>query len=357
MLKRQLNEANQAKEKAEEEMEKHIIRVDKQKYATNILDEHIKTKSIIEKQLMRRRSGIGYNETPPPLQSVFAPSGKELSFIDVNGLIKSAGETSKSNESSKAEKVYSDAPIIEDWVSDSEDEQSESDTSDKQEEIPKTENSSEKQVRFTRPVLGHAISRKIAEYKEVPREQFRKIENRPRGNQRNFNGLVSNKLGSNFELRNKACYNCGSFEHLKYNCVNYQKPIWNQYNRVNHQNGFQRNTHPHPNVYMIPRAVLMRTGETRTIYAARPKRPFQQHKTTAVNKTRVNHAAKAVVHSAAKPKFVTDTVVGNHFYAVKASACWIWKPKGTDFNQVSRNNSASQDLKKFDYVDAQGRSK
>ena len=108
---------------------------------------------------------------------------------------------------------------------------------------------------------------------------------------------------------------------------------------------------------MVPRAVLVRFGETRSIFAARPNRPFQHNKTTAVAKPRVDSAAKAIVHSTAKPKFVTNTIVRNHFYAVKASACWVWKPKGTDFNQVSRNNSASQDLKKFDYVDAQGRSK
>ena len=45
---------------------------------------------------MRKRSGIVYNVAPPSLQSAYAPSGKELSFIDVNGLIKYAGETSKS---------------------------------------------------------------------------------------------------------------------------------------------------------------------------------------------------------------------------------------------------------------------
>ena len=64
----------------------------------------------------------------------------------------------------------------------------------------------------------------MAEYSEVPREQMRRFDNRPRGNQRNVNGLVSNKLGSDFQLRNKACYSCGSFEHLQYNCVNYHKP-------------------------------------------------------------------------------------------------------------------------------------
>jgi hypothetical protein len=245
-------------------------------------------------------------------------------------------------------------------VSDTEDEQSESTQNTEKEEIPKVDNfkvKEIKQVKFVKPVLGHAISRKMADYNEVPREQMRRFDNRPRGNQRNFNNLVSNKLGNDFQLRKKACYACGSFEHLQVNCVNYQRPVWNQYNRVNHKNGFSRNTHPHPNVNMVPRAVLLRSGETRSIYTARPKRPFQQNKPTTVTKPRVDSVAKATANSTARPKFVSNTVVGNQFYAVKASACWVWKPKGNDFNQVSRNSSASQDLKKYDYVDAQGRSK
>ncbi|GJZ89456.1 ribonuclease H-like domain-containing protein, partial [Tanacetum coccineum] len=40
-----------------------------------------------------------------------------------------------------------------------------------------------------------------------------------------------------------------------------------------------------------------------------------------------------------------------------ASACWVWKPKTKVLDHVSKHNSASITLKKFDYVDAQGRSK
>ena len=70
----------------------------------------------------------------------------------------------------------------------------------------------------------------------------------------------------------------------------------------------------------------------------------------------MNSAAKAN-YSTVVPKKLTNTVVGNHFYAVKALACWSWKPKSNALTQVSNNNSASMDLTKYDYVDAQGRSK
>nr|GEY41088.1 putative ribonuclease H-like domain-containing protein [Tanacetum cinerariifolium] len=46
-----------------------------------------------------------------------------------------------------------------------------------------------------------------------------------------------------------------------------------------------------------------------------------------------------------------------HVNAAKASACWVWRPKHKVLDHVSRNNGASITLKKFDYVDAQGRSK
>nr|GEZ27003.1 putative ribonuclease H-like domain-containing protein [Tanacetum cinerariifolium] len=37
-----------------------------------------------------------------------------------------------------------------------------------------------------------------------------------RGNQRNWNNLKSQQLGKNFLMKNKACFNCGDFDHLSY---------------------------------------------------------------------------------------------------------------------------------------------
>nr|GEY14656.1 hypothetical protein [Tanacetum cinerariifolium] len=39
-----------------------------------------------------------------------------------------------------------------------------------------------------------------------------------RGNQRNWNNLKSRQLGKNFLIKNKACYKCGHFDHLAYDC-------------------------------------------------------------------------------------------------------------------------------------------
>nr|GEW98786.1 ribonuclease H-like domain-containing protein [Tanacetum cinerariifolium]GEX19713.1 ribonuclease H-like domain-containing protein [Tanacetum cinerariifolium] len=65
--------------------------------------------------------------------------------------------------------------------------------------------------------------------------------------------------------------------------------------------------------------------------------------------------------SETKPKDVRKNsdapiIKGNVVNVVKASSCWVWKPKTKVIDHVSKHNSASITLKKFDYVDAQGRS-
>ncbi|GJR64678.1 putative ribonuclease H-like domain-containing protein [Tanacetum coccineum] len=71
----------------------------------------------------------------------------------------------------------------------------------------------------------------------------------------------------------------------------------------------------------------------------------------------VNIARPKAVVNAARPKIVLNAVKGNQVNAVKALACWFWKPKTKVLDHVSKHNSASITLNKFDYVDAQGRSK
>ncbi|GJU86150.1 ribonuclease H-like domain-containing protein [Tanacetum coccineum] len=120
---------------------------------------------------------------------------------------------------------------------------------------------------------------------------------KPRGNQRNWNNQKSQQLGSDFVMYNKACFVCGSFDHLKKDCSKRMvKPVWNNARRENHQNS-TRMTHPNSKRNMIPQAVLMRS-RLKTINTARSR--------AAVN--------------AAKPKAVHNAVKRNRFHDVKASA-------------------------------------
>ncbi|GJX87712.1 ribonuclease H-like domain-containing protein [Tanacetum coccineum] len=143
-----------------------------------------------------------------------------------------AVKTSKVNTSESKPKSVGE-PLIEDWISDSEDE------NETEESVKEVENN--KQAKYPR-----------------------KNSQSPRGNQRNWNNLMTQKLGSNFKFKNKACCVCGNFNHLIKDCdfrekKMVEKPIWNNASRVNHQNS-QRLTHPHPKRNFVLRAVIMKSG-------------------------------------------------------------------------------------------------
>ncbi|GKE49571.1 hypothetical protein Tco_1480829, partial [Tanacetum coccineum] len=80
------------------------------------------------------------------------------------------------------------------------------------------------------------------------------------------------------------------------------------------------------------------------------KRPFNK-KTANYNRyfnKRVN-TIKSIRVNTARPKAEVNTV--------KASASWGWKPKHKELDHVSKSNSASKTLTRYDYVDALGRFK
>ncbi|GJV49156.1 hypothetical protein Tco_1439368 [Tanacetum coccineum] len=72
-----------------------------------------------------------------------------------------------------------------------------------------------------------------------------------------------------------------------------------------------------------------------------------------VNDKNVNAAKPSVVVNTARPKAVLSAVKGNKENVVKASACWVWRPKHKVLDHVSRNNDASMSFKRFDYGNPQ----
>ncbi|GJY84589.1 hypothetical protein Tco_0497965 [Tanacetum coccineum] len=203
-------------------------------------------------------------------------------------------------EEPKKARDNTDAPIIEDWVSDDEEEVESIPKEEKKTDVPTA--TEKESVKTVKPV------RKPVRYAEMYRSQ------KPRGNQRNWNNQKSQQLGSDFVMNNKACYVCGSFDHLQYTCkhkrhVNDQKQVksvWNNSKRVIHHYS-TRMTHSNPRRNMIPQAVLMRSG------------------------------IKAV--NTAKPKNAHNAVNRNSFNTVKASACWVWRPKQKEIlDNVSKHN-------------------
>ncbi|GJV80951.1 putative ribonuclease H-like domain-containing protein [Tanacetum coccineum] len=105
----------------------------------------------------------------------------------------------------------------------------------------------------------------------------------------------------------------------------------NNYTRVNY-NYSAKKAHPSAHRNMVPRAVLMKTG-LRSLNTARP----------------VNTAHPKTTDYSARPMSHFSKLAQSTVNAIKASACWVWRP--------TKLNSASITLKRHNYVDARGISK
>ncbi|GKA76119.1 putative ribonuclease H-like domain-containing protein [Tanacetum coccineum] len=131
--------------------------------------------------------------------------------------------------------------------------------------------------------------------------------------------------------------------------VEYPRKIWNNAQRVNHQNKF---TLPHPKRNFSPTAVVTKSGQVpvNTAKQSSPKATTSISTARPVNNARVNNVTTT------GPKAVVSAAVRNGENAVKSSACWIWRPTGNVIDHTSKD-SGSYMLKRFDYVDLQGRLK
>ncbi|GKC90282.1 hypothetical protein Tco_1150931 [Tanacetum coccineum] len=252
---------------------------------------------IIESQIVDNcKKGLGYNAVPPPLTGNFMPPKPDLSFTGLEEftnepvVIKPVVENSEAKASEakpKAVRKNNGAPIIKDWVSDSEE-----------------ENVSQTKIE-----------------KKTAKPSFVKID------------FVKAKQTNKTDRKTAKQVDC-----------NYQrvvKPVWNNAKRVNHQN-FAKKTYPYPKKNMVLRTLLMKSGlvsinttrqniskTTVTVNTARQVNTV--HSKTTVNAGRpmvnigkdknVNAARPKVVVNAARPKAVVNAVKGNNVNAVKASAC------------------------------------
>ncbi|GJX80722.1 putative ribonuclease H-like domain-containing protein [Tanacetum coccineum] len=247
----------------------------------------------------------------------------------------------------KAVRKYNDALIIEEWVSDDEEEEVSKPKAVKKTVVsqPKVEKKTVRPSFDNKEFVKSKPQRKTARKTVKQVEQYRQNTYIPRGNQRNWNKMMSQKLGSNFEMFNKACYVRGSFDHLQVNCNYHQnnkryqkqfqnqrmvKPVWNNAQRVNHQN-FAKKSHLSAKKNIVPRAVLMKSGLV-SINTARQniskaavlvntaRQVNAAHSKTTVNAARpmgknVNTARPKEVVNAARPKAVVNAVKGNNFHA------------------------------------------
>nr|GEU32230.1 putative ribonuclease H-like domain-containing protein [Tanacetum cinerariifolium] len=204
-----------------------------------------------------QRTGLGftsYNVVAPSPTGLFAPSTIDLSNSGLEEFqhpeFKGYGPKDSKNicvDISNDIKKAPDAPIIKDWVSDS-------DADESEEMVLKSDN---------------------IQHKPEQANQPRKVSQNPKNNIINWNEISTQKLGVGFQFTKKVCFACGSFSHLIKDCYFHDKkmvqkpvlknvekgtvqrevrPVWNNAMRTNHQNfsNSRRN--------FAPTAVLTKSG-------------------------------------------------------------------------------------------------
>ncbi|GJV51650.1 hypothetical protein Tco_1447391 [Tanacetum coccineum] len=210
----------------------------------------------------RFKTGEGFHAVPPPYTGNYMPLRPDLSFVGLDDSVYktkvSETETSISKTSKdiveKPKTVRPSAPIIEDWDTDSDNDSV---------FRPKTDQTKPKftKINFVKSDENVKSVNKENTHKQV--EYPRKSQS-PRGNRRNWNGMMTQKLGNGFEFIKKACFVCGSFNHLIKDCDFHDNKM-----RVNHQSKL---THPHPKRNFIPTAIATKSGQV-SVNAAKQSSP------------------------------------------------------------------------------------
>ncbi|GJY62910.1 putative ribonuclease H-like domain-containing protein [Tanacetum coccineum] len=288
-------------EKVKQEKEGIEFKIEKFDKASKDLDK------LLESQITdKSKKGLGYSAVPPPHPLIYnRPKKLDLSYSGLDEF-KEPEFKGYGPENSKQE-----SNIVCDKKSD--DSKENSDNSLVKEQVSKDTSS------FVESSLN------------VDKETVFPVDKK--GESKDWNGKKSNQLGSDLVMYNKACFICGSFNHVQAQCKNHQRErmvYGNNYNRVNY-NYTTKRTHPNAQRNMVPRAVLMKTGlktfktartvntalSKSTVFSAKSilrfsktaqsteRRPFQSK--TALSNKRFTHkvnTAKAQEVNTARPNTI-----------------------------------------------------
>ncbi|GJZ40577.1 hypothetical protein Tco_0587463 [Tanacetum coccineum] len=362
-----INALKKQVERLKKEKEDNQFKIDNFENASKSLDQ------LIANQISdNNKKGLGYNVVPPPLTGLFAPPSIDLSNSGLEKFKQPEFEgygvkvnKGASENVSKEVKKTSDAPIIEDWVSDCDEDET-------------------------------VVLESLNVQKPKQADQPRKVSQNPRNNSTSWNTPMPKKLGVGFQFTPKACFVCGSFNHLIKDCDFHDKrmvqkpvlnnvkkgtgqrevrPVWTNAMRVNHQkiSNSRRN--------FAPTAVLTKSGlvpfstarqsfsrttapvsAARSFKTAAPKpsvnvgkqktnafqkshsplrRPFYQQ--TAFKNRNLNNkvnTVKANSVNTVKGKRMTSAVGKQGINAVKPTTYWAWRPKIKMINHVYKNTGS-----------------
>ncbi|GJV91848.1 putative ribonuclease H-like domain-containing protein [Tanacetum coccineum] len=207
-------------------------------------------------------------------------------------------------------KVWSDAPIIEEYESDSDDEYV----------IQPSKEQEKPSFAFVNTV----------KHVKTPRETVKEQNTyspSPKADKRDWNGLMSKRLGLGYGFTKKACFVCGSFSHLIRDCDFHEKrmakqvelnknkgkgtgqgenrPMWNNVQRLNLQNKF------------VPKLVLTKTG----IFLVNTARQNLYSQATTTSTARKVNTARPIdnPHKTLKNKRIVNSGCSRHMNGNKAN--------------------------------------
>ncbi|GJV34207.1 putative ribonuclease H-like domain-containing protein [Tanacetum coccineum] len=240
----------------------------------------------------RFKSGEGFHAVPPPYTGNYMPSRPDLSFAGLDDSVYKTKVSETETSISKTSKnivenpktVRPSAPIIEEW-----------DTDNDNDSVfrPKSDQTKPNFTKINFVKSGENVKSINKENTHRQVEYPRKSQS-PKDNRRNWNGMMTQKLGNGFESIKKACFVYGS-DHLIKDCDFYENKM-----RVNHQNKL---AHPHPKRNFVPTAVATKSGQV-PVNAAKQSSP---RTTTSIS------TARPVNTAAPKPK-VNDALPITYSY-------------------------------------------
>nr|GEU59696.1 hypothetical protein [Tanacetum cinerariifolium] len=232
----------------------------------------------------RFKNGEGYHAVSHPLIGNYMPPKPELSFAGLDDSIYKfkmsetvtslAKDEQDALETStvcveKPKEDRSSAPLIEDWETYNDD------------DIVFTPEPIPAKIDFVKAVESVKHVKPVTPVKTA--EQTKKSKNfssSPKVDRKNWNEKMTQKLGLSFGFTKKACFVCSSLSHLIKGCTFHEdrmakksvlptnvgkgtghmesRPVWNNVQRINHQNKF------------APTAIFTRSGRI-PVSAAKPK--------------------------------------------------------------------------------------
>nr|GEV37621.1 hypothetical protein [Tanacetum cinerariifolium] len=314
--------------------------------------------NLIESQRSdKNKEGLGYTVVPPPPAQLYLSSKKGLSWT---GLPECADDT--------VTDYCRPSPTVE---TTSKDDQNRIPFVSKNVASPITPKPF---IKFVKPKDSQSKSK--TGKTESPKkplvkyaEQYRKPNKKPNviGNQRNWNNLKSHQLGPDFVMKKKACFNCGDFNHLAYDCrkrvrKNFtRRPVAHKPYRPSQRPMITNMNDARPNRTFFNKQALSyanrpvhRTSAVRSPYRA-PWVPTVNRNYPPVNR---KFSTSSRNYPTANRKFPTTsrkfptgstksptTDMGRKGKAIKPSAFWFWKPSYNLSNKGPKNNSGSSQNK------------